>query len=677
MAGILKTVTRGDIVRCAPPSDVPHVPLYQGNGRFGACFGPWGLHLGPEPRLKNVHGRTQFMHMQYHCRAKFNSDYLLPLARLYWTKEPVGVGEYSQRQSFAEGTITTRFRDDAGSVTITTWFDAVQRNVMGCRVDLEGKPREARLEPFRTLEVHYGQTFSVDCAERIEAGGWRAELSCRNARATLALRTNAHLAPGPEGVRLTIQPGRTFLLVGVNETPEFSAEYSLARTAQWWRESWQTGLWLDLPDDNAQRIWVRSMAYFLSTFNEDGLGFAPPMGFTGNGWPFNFPQDVSYIHPALLAAGRLEVARSWVERFRRDLDGLRDYTRRLVDAEGILCPWTYPYGDFRDYHSPLPPNKFYYETHNSGYLCRMAHETAVALDDPDWTRAHALPLIRETAAFYASICRKGEDGLWHIHLTPSMGQDEMGGDNQPDYLCALYSARYCFQTAIRNGLDVDERMEAILRDGLAFAPLLSERGFYYTCRGSGPKDLGRQKHPPQLNPLAFLPVTNAPEVPAVAAYRQRYDITNRAREPFFHGWTLGEFLLAGARLGDADGWRRDWANALPSHYVDADWIQIYETSGLYHGAFYTTTHGLFVQAILETLVSTWWDRLEIGRGYPWRAPTRFGGLRTLLGVTAEGEVEPDGSNVTLRAWKDAKFLGPTGEARLARGETLVLPHRGT
>lgn len=106
-----------------------------------------------------------------------------------------------------------------------------------------------------------------------------------------------------------------------------------------------------------------------------------------------------------------------------------------------------------------------------------------------------------------------------------MGQDEMGGFNQEDYLCALFSAKYCFPKALDYNLDPDGSYSTILREGLAFSSLISKNGFYFTSHGNGDADFGKQKHPVQLNDLDFLPVN--PEVinPSSIAYNLRYEIT--------------------------------------------------------------------------------------------------------------------------------------------------------
>ncbi|MDO8683008.1 MAG: hypothetical protein Q7N50_05965, partial [Armatimonadota bacterium] len=355
--------------------------------------------------------------------------------------------------------------------------------------------------------------------------------------------------------------------------------------------------------------------------------------------------------------------------------GMKEYTQRLLGVGGVFAPWEFPYGSLDGYYDPETPNMCTYELHNSGYLCRMAHETAIMMDDADWARTYAEPLIRETARFYLNILKKENDGAWHIDITPSMGQDELGGENQKDYLCALYSAQYCLRTAVERGMDETGRMRSILRDGLAFSSLLSERGIYYTCQGSGSSAFGKQKHPPQLNPLAFLPVSNTAADPIRRAYELRYEITDGAEKPFFYGWTLGEFLLASVRMGDAGGWKKDWDNALRAGYVDPERVQIYETSRAWGASFYVTTNGLFTQSIFDCIASTWWGRLQVGECIPWRGEISFGAIKTLAGVDVSGQIDATHIDLLLRAGRDLEMTFYGRHLSMRRGEErkLTLP----
>jgi hypothetical protein len=101
--------------------------------------------------------------------------------------------------------------------------------------------------------------------------------------------------------------------------------------------------------------------------------------------------------------------------------------------------------------------------------------------------------------------------------------------------------------------------------------------------------------------------------------------------------------------------------------MDPELIQFYESTGN-DLAFYITTHGLFAQALLETTVSTWWGRLDVGSCIPWKGNVRFGNIRTLLGVTVDGEIKDGRGRAVLTAWKDTSFS--------YRGRTIDLKKGG-
>jgi hypothetical protein len=369
----------------------------------------------------------------------------------------------------------------------------------------------------------------------------------------------------------------------------------------------------------------------------------------------------------LTAPGNIDITKAWVEHWANSIGGMKSYTKRLMGIGGILCPWVYPYGDFQGFHEPEPPNSFYYELHNSGYLARMAHETAIFVNDGAWTKRYALPLIKETAEFYKNICSKGNDGLWHLWITPSMGQDEMGGADQKNYLCALYSAKYCFQRAIEYGLDGDEIFRQ-MANNMALPALLSQQGIYYTCAGSGENDFGKQKHPVQLNALAYLPVDAKMSAPSRKAYELRYDITAKAKIPFFYGWTLGEFLLAGSRYGNTQEWLKDWDNILKSEYVDPEWIQVFETSKSYGMTYYNTTNGLIAQSLINNLICDWYGKLEIAGCNPWKGKIFIKNIYSQLGITIEGSIDGKSAYLCFTAWKNTEFEINGDIIKLKKGE---------
>jgi hypothetical protein len=159
--------------------------------------------------------------------------------------------------------------------------------------------------------------------------------------------------------------------------------------------------------------------------------------------------------------------------------------------------------------------------------------------------------------------------------------------------------------------------------------------------------------------------------PHKKAHELRYETTDGAKLPRFLGHTLGEFILSSARMHDADAWRKDWSNILPAKYTDPELIQFYESTGNTL-AFYVTTHGLFAQSLLETVVSTWWNRLDLCACVPWKGTVQFGNIRTLLGVTVGGEINDGRGEVTLQAWKDTSFSCQGNTITLKKGRKMVV-----
>ncbi|MFY0654017.1 MAG: hypothetical protein JXQ96_18390 [Cyclobacteriaceae bacterium] len=667
-------VEKGDILR-NEYSNSPTINLYQGNGRFGSCFGRLGLHNKPEKvhgekQGNNRFGRTQFMHMNHKVRGKFGADYLIPMGKIYWKDSLTNISQYKQHQKMFDGTISTSFQTGQNKIDVKTWFDGTARDMAVVSIKIDKKPFSVIYDPQKTINVHYNQQFVKDISISKNGDFWKVSTTCAGFSSDVIIKTSCTAEEVDGKLKINLEKGKNNIFISLNNSFEKTVKESLEDTQIWWANKWGNSAWLDLPDDNAQKMWIRSMAQFFFTCGNDNMGMPPPMGLSGNGWPFPFPQDISYINPVMLITGNTDISKTWVEYMSTRLKGMKDYTRRLLKVDGVICPWVFPYNQFSEYHAPVPPNVFYYETHNSGYLCRMAYETAAMIDDEEWTRKYALPVVKETAIFYKSISKKEADGLWHVFVEPSMGQDETGGQNQKDYLCALYSAKYCFQKAIEYGLDTNGEYQQILKDNLAFESLVSQRDYYFSCQGSGEKDFGNQKHPPQLNELAFLPVSKKSSNQALNAYNIRYEITRDAEKPHFYGWTLGEFLLAGTRLGDVDSWKKDWDKLLPSAYVDEEFIQIFETSRVQSESFYTTTNGLTINSLLDGIVTTWWGKLEIAKCLPWEGKVSFGNIRTLLGVVVDGRIENGIAELNVTAWKDCSIDLHGEGLNIKKGETI-------
>ncbi len=648
---IRRLIDRGNIISTDPAVRRPG--CYLGNSVFGSVMDVFGLHAQLEEQAAHPRaGRSQLMHMSHWGRFSFLSeamnapttaDYILPLLCLYWEREPQNVSDYRQEQRFYDGTLSTAFTLETGErVSVTSWFDRTQSNLAGFRISLSKGAMSILLSsvtefvpyPFLYKKLtHQAMTAAKadDC--------WKITVTCEDTvggtSSQVSLYTNADVEQMGDSLRITLKAGENSIFLSYGEPANAVMRVnSLERSMQAWHEVWENIGWFDFPDDNAQKLWVRSLAYLLSSYDGPAEIIQPTNGLTGNMFPFHFVQDLEYIAPALMMTGRWDIVRNWVEKFAEGIPAMREYAKRLwPEAEGVYPPWELPFGSIEGYHAPSVPVIYCYEPHNVGYLCRLAAEVAEFIGDETWKKQYAVPLIRECAAFYRAACRKGVDGKWHMKWTPCVGQDEAGGRNKEDYLCSMYSAKYCFQQAVKVGL---AEYQSYLDDGLAFDSLRSETGVLHTLPGAD--DFGKQKHPVQLDGLAFLPVEGEPLPEERAAYGVRHDLTERAKEPFYFGWTLGEFLLAGANLGDAAGFSYDWAQIRESNYTDPQWVQLYETSGETEKSFYLTTHGMILQSMIRCYVNDYWGILKIGACPVFEGKVAFGNIVTRFG-TVSGTVE--------------------------------------
>ena len=668
-------VRRGNVIREELPSE--DEGLYLGNGRFGAALSSLGLTERPLSHLQ-YWGRFGFTSAIEHTPT--TADYLLPSLELSWEKAPESVRDYHQEQDFYDGVLRTSFVGaDGRKVEVTGWFDSVEKDLAGFELNLSTGDFPIVLSAKSGFQIYpfvFRDTVEQTLTVIPEGDNHRLELrypaSLNEAAAVFYLYSSAPVEVDGQTVRILPGKGRNKLYIryGAPVTPA-DRENSLKRSIRGWHDKWAATGWLDLPEPEMHKVWVRSMAYLLSSYDDTETGLIQPTnGLSGYPFPFHFVQDLEYIAPMLMMTGHGDIVESWVEKFAGEIPQMQSYAKHLWPAsEGIYPPWELPFGPIEDYHAPTVPVAFCYEPHNVGYLCRMAKEAGDFKGDVFWTERYVKPLIVECCRFYLSACTRGEDGQWHLSWYPSIGQDEAGGRNKTDYLCSLYSAKYCFQTAVEMGLDADGKMAGILTDGLAFDSLLSDRGTWHTCRGAD--DFGIQKHPVQLDGLSYFPVEAAPLPTEAKAYALRHDITNRAREPYFFGWTLGQFLLSASNMKDSSGWLEDWSKMIPSGYTDPDWIQIRETSRNTGASFYVTTHAMIGQSLVRNYVNDYWGTLDIAACPVSEGTVRFGNIATRLGVTVSGEAGKDGVKLTVVSPSDRELTVNGEKVSLKKGENRL------
>lgn len=625
---ISETIRRGNITREFPGQyDVP--ALYLGSGDFGGCFDETGLMN--IPYQGRAHSNSVFMHADYYHRGKYGLHYHLPVMQLKLSSPET---QRSGRQTLDlwDGQLTTESIYDGGRISLRASFSPERRDVFALMIDYEatGELPCIRLCGLPEISVDYG-TFLSGSLELNIVGStpdvYSAEYtaSAGNARAVVSLRIAATGGAGvtflPDGVTLTLgdHPGRgqIRLYIGVSslgraaemnrQLDESLSDGFFDFAALSWHRRWGDTV-VTVDNDDMTRLFVRSVYYILCSFSPSANCIAPPTGWTSNAWAFHFPQDFSYIAPVLLKLGHADIMRAKLDYYCRQLDTMREYTRRIYHAEGTMWAWEFPIGDDSHILPDGAPNHFQFEIHNAAYVSRMAWETALCLGDDDWAKTTALPIIFETAKFYLSILRREDDGSYGITLVPSMGQDEFGGEDAKNYLCALYAAEYSLKTALaaaeRYGAAFDGAANAkeILKAGIAFGRLYNPEFGAYQTYECPPEEFrfGRMKHPVPLMPLTFLPKpTGELNAAELTAYERRYDLCERAHEHFFSGWTLFDYLLAEARMGDVDAFRKDFDEIRVSDNADPELTAIYETCRGHACAYYITSHGLLAQAVIE------------------------------------------------------------------------------
>lgn len=688
---IRSIVRRGNIVS-TNYDEAPVAGRYIGNGRFGTVLGPLGLNLSPQEQASRKTGASHITHLQHWGRFQFisaiektvtSADYNLPVMKIHWDGTPEGITAYRQEQDFYDGTVTTAFTTSDGTrVQTQAWFDYELKDLACFSFTLSGGSMDVRTTTISGFQA-YSFVFRdiVDqetLISRCPDGAYKLTVTCpqaiNNCSSDFYIYTNAEVRSCSDGLRFHLKEGRSDIFISYGAPLSVSSrKSSLKRSTKAWHTCWANTGWMCFPDEAAQKVWVRSMAYMLESLDDFATGLIQPdNGFTGNPFPFHFVQDLEYIAPALMMTGHGDIVMKWVEHFAGEIENMKAYAKKLwPESEGIYPPWELPFGSVDGYHHPTVPVAFCYEPHNSGYLARLAKEAADFNGNTQWAQKYAYPLIREVCEFYRSAARKHDDGLWHMNWYPCIGQDEAGGRNKTDYLCSIYSAEYSFKAAVELGLDSNGNYAAILHDGLAYKSLEDkERGTLHTC--TGVDDFGKQKHPVQLDGLAYFPIQDSPLQYEVNAYNLRHDITQDARKPKFYGWTLGQFLLSGSNMKDSKGWLEDWNNIIPSDYADPDLIQIYETSGNPLQSFYITTHGMVQQSLIRNYVNDYWGELDIAGCPVFEGRVSFGNIDTRLGVRVSGVIENSRADIKIKALKTCTIRYQGMDYSLKKGQTIKM-----
>ena len=175
--------------------------------------------------------------------------------------------------------------------------------------------------PFLCRE-EFEQTVTVEQTE----GGHKLTVTCEAAvnrpQTEIHIVTDMAVETHETGLYLCPRAGVNRLLIGVGAPVTETAEQSLQRTREQNHRTWEDLGWLELPEEQ-HRVWVRSMAYMLSSYDAD-CGYIQPVNGMGiNGFPYNFVPDIANLAPSLSMLGRGDIVRRWVEKFAGEIDELR------------------------------------------------------------------------------------------------------------------------------------------------------------------------------------------------------------------------------------------------------------------------------------------------------------------------------------------------------------------
>ncbi len=241
------------------------------------------------------------------------------------------------------------------------------------------------------------------------------------------------------------------------------------RHARWWRDFWaRTSVDISSPDGRGERA-ARDRLLFLYHMASSSRGPYPPKWngsiFTTGGddraWGSQFwLWTTEMLYWPLHAADAGDLAEPFFSLYRNALPAMETAARQRWDAEGIFVPETMPFDGPTELPASLVEGyreRFLYNPRSAAVSTQVAawsrydwhleastsrgewtpdgyswisHLTSSGAElavhawwryrcsgDREWLRRCAYPLLRGVAEFYCSICRRGEDGCWHIHGT--------------------------------------------------------------------------------------------------------------------------------------------------------------------------------------------------------------------------------------------------------------------
>ncbi len=696
MINDIKTcVQRGNIHRDLNwlQKGLPFVPCYVANGAVGGCVDEFGLHS-----LRNYDmdfGRTHLTHVDHYSKRHDNGGHVLRsfghmLATDGLGRAP-GLGllkVWDQELDLWTASCRTAWTEEssyttevfASWATPQLWCWKLEQKLANpahalslCFVfdvrDAENNSRVHTNKYIHELSVEF---------ESVAADTWKviSHTDCCDTEMLLHViggeveidGTDLVIAGGVDGVELRA----LFLDQHLSEADPVAflacndhRQAHEAAVAKHWHDS---GL-IELPADTPEACWWLLYAYYLpASLSPNPSHIQVATGLNANNWGHGFPQDQWYVMMALPRLGLHDLNAAQMPYYNDDLAAYERYTKRMCKRDGVFFPWEAPFEKLDEFELDGMTNHNSYQFHNAAYVVAMVWESYLIHRKADYLKTHA-GLIEGVARFFAANCEAGENGYIFRNddvLLRSQDEATVHGAETVQPLCSIWGSLYTFKAYLQccdelgcDDAELKARVRKILDTGFDFSGLLRDDGSLRTS-ATDPRPFGQQKHPPQLNPITYVPMADWMDYePVERSWHKRHQLCTGTRIPKSLGWTFGQFLLASARMRDGAAAEIDLNLVQPARFADAEWIQFFETS-CRHGwsqksAYYFTTMGLYTMAMVDTLIQDYRDGIDVLPALlpRWQGkPVAFRNLHLRNGIVADGRLSDGTLELELRASRD-------------------------
>lgn len=259
-----------------------------------------------------------------------------------------------------------------------------------------------------------------------------------------------------------------------------------ADNAAAWARRWATDIVVE-GNPELQRV-ARSMLFYLLCSADSGTGLGiPPMGLSSGGYYGHiFWDSDTWMFPSLLLT-HPDVARSLVAFRSRTLGAARE-NARANGFGGAMYPWeadelgreTTPHFAVQNARS---------EIHVTGDVAVAQWQYYLATGDSAWLASEAWPVIRETAAFWATRARSDARHRYHIPNVVSVSEGLVGvTDDAYTNAVARKNLEIAIAASRKLGIGPDPRWTLIATR--LHLPYDSASGYYRTYEGAPDSTLG-------------------------------------------------------------------------------------------------------------------------------------------------------------------------------------------